>query len=1430
MSQNTNKLFWISAIVIVFTAIGFMVYNNVGKPSNNLYNNANSETLCNSFYKEGLVTCLDASSNSSLGQHINNESENKDIWYAQNKTNDASLHNFDFDDNSGWNETSLLFDGINDNLETAININNDKFSLLLNINLLQLPDTQAMLINNANFKVYLNNNGVLKVILNNIELESNQLLTTDTWHSITVVYNNDLLKLYVNGQLDNSISANLGMINISNKIIVGDKINMKLSSYAIWNNELTSNEINQNTIAINNKTLDIDRYIVDFDYSGNCEEWYAPYTGEYQIELWGASGGSFNSFQGGNGAYTSGNINLPENQLLYICVGEQGNDKGESFNGTIKTDYKYAGGGATDVRLNYGTKWNSFNSLKTRIMVAGAGGTGITANGGNGGITNGQNAFGNFTGIINAIGGKQKVPGINSSIKNGFKSSQLTEYLANNNKPGFGFSVNAGGSGYFGGGGTGIKGAGAGGSSYVSGYKDNISLHNTATEHNLVFSGNIHYSGYEFTSPKIESGSTQIIDPITKESSIGKKGNGYARITLIKILDNVENKEPVEEYLEVPDKVIPTVSLTKENSVTITWEDSNNAQKYECFYSLDNNDYIKGNVITPLGQQQYCVFNDLTQNTEYSYKVIAYNGDKSSESDVKTFKTDNHTPIKPTLSTYEMTDTTIDIEFNTDTIFTSYMCYVGETKDIQDNLVNSIASDNKIQCHIDNLTQNKNYYIRLDVINNDKKVSSDVIEIITNYEQPEPVVLDNYETTLNSIEAHFSGLKNYTDIKCYIGNDSTDIVTEIDKETFSDGVTCKATNLEEGHNYYLKTIVFNDTKSSDSDIYTIKTKYQKPVKPIKTSSTITEKSIIDIYEDNDNNLSDVRYICSYGTDIDNLDFAGTLIESLDGEKRCEYNNLAENTTYYTRMTIRNGTEYVDSDINIIKTDYIKPSKPIYTASYLYDNNNIYAKYDIENPNHIYKCYISLGDFRNEGEATVDKDNKYLECRFTNLSGGEYSFYSIVENGHYTVESDTHSLSMNVIVPSLSVTVDNSQLNSAGWANKNIEFDVKASTIVQNQITGLAYCIDSSNCEPNVNTIQDRLSVEHTSADNKTIVKTDFKDSAKIYMTDETNVGNKICFKILYGTNETTKQCYGPYKLDKTKPTITGNDVTIADTVTTYDIYSGLTIKDNYTATDKITKKYDTAPTWGDSGTYYVTYTVTDAAGNSQTLKRKFTITLTTFNISYTLNSGSVSGNPTTYNKKTNTFTLKNPTRTGYTFLGWSGTGISGNSTSVTVSKGSTGNRSYTANWQGNNHTANYYGLGDGWWTSSTVKTGDTVPNPGNPPGNEQWYFTGWRSYVGGAMPNSDINVYSNWAQHTCRVTFGSAGSSNSQAQYNKLVGNFPISGKCSVGNDLACDGLAYSDAIDLFNRAWNYLPTSGSGFSRYKDIGCTSGWANWSNR
>lgn len=82
-----------------------------------------------------------------------------------------------------------------------------------------------------------------------------------------------------------------------------------------------------------------------------------------------------------------------------------------------------------------------------------------------------------------------------------------------------------------------------------------------------------------------------------------------------------------------------------------------------------------------------------------------------------------------------------------------------------------------------------------------------------------------------------------------------------------------------------------------------------------------------------------------------------------------------------------------------------------------------------------------------------------------------------------------------------------------------------------------------------------------------------------------------------------------------------------------------------------------------------------------------------YTITYNLAGGTVEGNPDTYTIETKAFTLKNPTKSGYTFTGWSGTGLDGeNNMTVTIPTGSTGNRIYTAHWRynGSGHSYSYY--------------------------------------------------------------------------------------------------------------------------------------------
>ena len=119
-------------------------------------------------------------------------------------------------------------------------------------------------------------------------------------------------------------------------------------------------------------------------------------------------------------------------------------------------------------------------------------------------------------------------------------------------------------------------------------------------------------------------------------------------------------------------------------------------------------------------------------------------------------------------------------------------------------------------------------------------------------------------------------------------------------------------------------------------------------------------------------------------------------------------------------------------------------------------------------------------------------------------------------------------------------------------------------------------------------------------------------------------------------------------------------------------------------------------------------------------------TVNQYTITYDLDGGTAEGNPDTYTVETDAFTLKNPTRPGHTFTGWSGTGLTGeDNLTVTIPKGSTGNRSYTAHWSLNTYSITYDlngGTASGNPTSYTVESATITLNQ---PTKTGYTFTGW---------------------------------------------------------------------------------------------------------
>ena len=131
-------------------------------------------------------------------------------------------------------------------------------------------------------------------------------------------------------------------------------------------------------------------------------------------------------------------------------------------------------------------------------------------------------------------------------------------------------------------------------------------------------------------------------------------------------------------------------------------------------------------------------------------------------------------------------------------------------------------------------------------------------------------------------------------------------------------------------------------------------------------------------------------------------------------------------------------------------------------------------------------------------------------------------------------------------------------------------------------------------------------------------------------------------------------------------------------VTSYTYGVGATLPTDVTRTGYTFKGwYDNESLTGSSVT---------AIGDTETGNKEYWAKweINQYTITYDLAGGTVEGNPDTYTVEMDTFTLKNPTRPGYTFTGWSGTGLDGeNNMTVTIPKGSTGERRYTAHWRYN---------------------------------------------------------------------------------------------------------------------------------------------------
>ncbi len=194
-----------------------------------------------------------------------------------------------------------------------------------------------------------------------------------------------------------------------------------------------------------------------------------------------------------------------------------------------------------------------------------------------------------------------------------------------------------------------------------------------------------------------------------------------------------------------------------------------------------------------------------------------------------------------------------------------------------------------------------------------------------------------------------------------------------------------------------------------------------------------------------------------------------------------------------------------------------------------------------------------------------------------------------------------------------------------------------------------------------------------------------------------------------------------------------------------------------------------------------------------------------FTITYYLNNGSLAQgvtNPEAYNADTENFTLNNPTRTGYIFSGWTGTGLDKATETVTVVKGSTGNRVYTANWRIERYNLSL-NLDGGSWGTATVPESYTIDTPTFTlpiPVKSGYTFTGWL--------DSEDNVHK-----TVTISKGSTGDVSYKAQWEQNAANThkfyyygmnnQLLGVETVGVGIEPTGIPYQVVIGYQFAGWS---------------------------
>ena len=283
--------------------------------------------------------------------------------------------------------------------------------------------------------------------------------------------------------------------------------------------------------------------VFNFDYTGAEQTFIAPVSGTYKLETWGAQGGDAkNNYYGGYGGYSTGIIFLSNKQNIYINTGGagykdddynkstlalggyNGGGNGCGWNDKLAT----SGGGATHIAIKSGLLISLEPYKDNILMVSGGGGGSGFQNSKLGGGKGGSG--GGYIGNTGSTDKDYNELYINNGAtqNSGGNYKKYVDYTFYYSAFGLGGGAmldngnsSGGGGGYYGGGGGNLFMGAGGGSGYIG---------NHLLKDKVMYCYNCEESNEESTKTISTTCSEE-----TPTSNCAKKGNGYARITLVSI-------------------------------------------------------------------------------------------------------------------------------------------------------------------------------------------------------------------------------------------------------------------------------------------------------------------------------------------------------------------------------------------------------------------------------------------------------------------------------------------------------------------------------------------------------------------------------------------------------------------------------------------------------------------------------------------------------------------------------------------------------------------------------------------------------------------------------------------------------------------------------------------------------------------------------